>query len=292
MANDPSSAKGVDRTNALDVPNPVSNVTGWWKLGDVLGYAIMALAPAGAYFAPWLPSFLSDKHIALALGVFAVGVGIAVRYFLGERPTTTSAIKALKKTPILNAEERKGLIEYLAKLDRRHRWGIFVACLMGAITLAILVGQPLVHKSRTKVPAQVAIHNAKFYHPSEDEELFTKAPFLDAVRVSLVSEAQNGERYRIVLFSTVPFGHPTDKFDLVLDSEASRFELTGYAFRKRGNTYEPVQADLSKDGIIRLNAPESEEGDRLFGIMRLTMKDSGDFPSDLTREVRTTVNKP
>src|SRR5262249_27878761 len=126
-------------------------------------------------------------------------------------------------------------------------------------------------------------------------ELLEKAPFFNAIRSSLVREGdQAGEKYKVVIFETEPFTHPTPTFPLILGSEGDWFDLTGFAFRVRGGdgrvTYEPVPADLSIPGVVRLTSPPSEEGDRVFGVLRLSLKGLDNFPTNPTSQIHTATN--
>jgi hypothetical protein len=136
---------------------------------------------------------------------------------------------------------------------------------------------------------------ARYFDPTQDKVVIEKAPFLNAIRTTLAAEGNGeGQRYKIVLFETHPFPHPTKPFPLTLQSaEPGWFEVTGYAFRVRdsgeGRTYEPVSADQSIDDIITLSIPASESGDRVYGILRITLKDHRPFPSNLSQQIKATT---
>jgi hypothetical protein len=234
----------ANRSLIPDVPKPLANVTGYWKVGEIISYLLIAISPLGAVISPWLPGFLSEKMVALAFGVLCVAGGLLVRFLTQTRPGTNAAVAVIKSKNVLSKDEQTGLAELLEKLDRRSRCWVGATVFLSIVLVVVVAWQPVRHWWRTELPKPLTFDEARYFRPDLDRELLEKAPFLGAIRRSLALEAKTGERYEIVIFETVPFGHPTPEFVLTLDSEASRFDLTGYAFRRRGDSFEPLRANL------------------------------------------------
>ncbi|QDU19355.1 hypothetical protein [Urbifossiella limnaea] len=295
-----SNGEGNSGSHLPDLPKDLSNLTGWWKVSEIVSYVLMFLSPVAVGFAQWLPGWLpgilSDRYVSLLLGFLALLAAFFIRWLGTPSARTAEAAKEIRRAsrPFSKAE-RDGLASYLESLDRRHRCWVFAAGATFVGLVASIGLAPLLHHVRTDIPAEITFHEARYFDPTQDKVVIEKAPFLNAIRTSLAAEGNGeGQRYKIVLFETHPFPHPTKPFQLTLQSvEPGWFEVTGYVFRVRDGrevrAYEPVPADQSVDDILTLSIPASEPGDRVFGILRVTLKDHRPFPTKLNQQIKATT---
>jgi hypothetical protein len=206
--------------------------------------------------------------------------------------TKTREIADFLKTEhrVQNKETRVALADYILSLHSHRWWGMIAVLLLMVVLLAVIVWQPVTHAMRKDIPVDLTFKDIRSFDPTKEKATLEKAPFLNALRGSLTTEGGE-EKFKIVLFETQPFVHPTPRFTLTLKAaEKTWFDVTGYAFRVRHDSrnpaYEPLGADLSEDGVVKLDVPESEAGDYISGILRITLKEKRPFPDNLKEQIK------
>lgn len=124
-------------------------------------------------------------------------------------------------------------------------------------------------------------------NPADRQDLFTKWPFLEPLKVRILEEASGGAT-GVLYATTQPLSHAAPAFDATMKVAQASCEVVIYAFLKSSEEkILPLQVDYPGDGLVVIHVPPSHEGDSLVYFGRITGKK---LPTKIQEELKLNVN--
>jgi hypothetical protein len=279
------------------VPKSAENITKWWKLGEIL----LVILGAGLFIlrqllGDWLPKAFSNYAWFITLtSVLLICLAVIFHYRRRESRDLQQATALLTESELPD-DVRSNLQALLVNLARKNLIWVTTIRILSGLLIVSLIAHPIWHWATKRSPNELSIRSALYTKGTTDEQLVKDAPFLEAVYGNLNEEGAPAKmKPRILLVSTETFAHPTTRFTLQVDGGEDRLDLAGYAFRIRTDggqvQYEPLAIRYRTPGVLSIEVPESERGDAVFFIARLSVKLADQFPTDLKRALRLTIQK-
>ncbi len=179
-------------------------------------------------------------------------------------------------------------------------WRVLSVVLVAILSIVSLgslayVCYPIIHHRLTvSTPTKIPFSSFVYYRLDDKfEELVAQAPFMEAVINSLTAEGEAQKTpYRIAVGTTLPFTHPTPGFHCRLVIEGGSYDVTGYAFRRHRGDHRtifepvPIEKPVARDkpeptDPVFFDVPACEEGDELFVVALVTVREGTAFPENL-----------